>query len=55
MVTRGEVEAITGRVVPLHIDTLCIHGDTPGAVAIAAALRSALEAEGVGVAPLAPR
>lgn len=52
MVTRGEVEAITGKVVPLCIDTLCIHGDTPGAVAIAAALRAALEAEGVAVAPL---
>jgi len=52
MVTRGEVETITGKVVPLHIDTLCIHGDTPGAVAIAAVLRSALEAEGVVVASL---
>ncbi len=52
MVTRGEVEAITGKVVPLHIDTLCIHGDTPGAVAIAAALRAALEAESVVIAPL---
>ncbi len=52
MVTQGEVEAITGKVVPLRIDTLCIHGDTPGAVAIAAALRAALEAAGVVVAPL---
>lgn len=52
MVTQGEVEAVTGKVVPLHIDTLCIHGDTPGAVAIAAALRAALEAEGVVIAPL---
>ncbi len=52
MVTRGEVEAITGKVVPLRIDTLCIHGDKPGAVAIAAALRAALEAEGVVIAPL---
>jgi len=52
MVTWGEVEAITGRIVPLHIDTLCIHGDTPGAVAIAATLRSALEAEGVDIVPL---
>ena len=52
MVTRGEVEAITGKVIPLHVDTLCIHGDTPGAVAIAAALRAALEVEGVVVAPL---
>lgn len=52
MVTRGEVEAITGKIVPLHIDTLCVHGDTPGAVAIAAALRPALETEGVLIAPL---
>jgi UPF0271 protein len=51
MVMREEVEAITGKVVPLHIDTLCIHGDTPGAVAIAASLRSALEVEDVVVAP----
>ena len=52
MVARGEVETITGKVIPLHIDTLCIHGDTPGAVTIAAALRAALEAAGVVVAPL---
>ncbi len=52
MVTRGEVAAITGKVVPLHIDTLCIHGDTPDAVGIAAVLRAALEAAGVVVAPL---
>lgn len=49
MVTHGEVETITGSVIPLNVDTLCIHGDTPGAVGIAAALRAALEAEGVVV------
>jgi UPF0271 protein len=52
MVTRGEVETITGKVIPLHINTLCIHGDTPGAVAIAAMLREALEVAGVVVASL---
>lgn len=52
MVTRGEVEAITGEVIPLHIDTLCVHGDTSGAVQIASALRGALEAAGVTVSPL---
>ncbi|MBN2394476.1 MAG: LamB/YcsF family protein [Anaerolineae bacterium] len=52
MVTQDEVEAVTGKVIPLHIDTLCIHGDTPGAVAIAAMLREALEVAGVVVAPL---
>ncbi len=52
MVTQGEVEAITGKIVPLHVDTLCIHGDTPDAVAIAAALRTALEDKGVVITPL---
>jgi len=34
------------------VDTLCIHGDTPGAAHIAAQLRAALEAAGVQVVPL---
>ena len=33
-------------------DTLCIHGDNPHAVMIAAALRAALDAAGIGVAPV---
>ncbi len=52
MITRGEVETEDGRCLPLKPDTLCIHGDTPGAVSIAARLRRALEDAGVTVAPL---
>lgn len=52
MVTRGEVAAITGAVIPLAVETLCVHGDTPGAVQIAATARAALEASGVIIAPL---
>ena len=37
--------------IALHADTLCIHGDTPGAPALAARIREALEAAGVRVAP----
>jgi UPF0271 protein len=33
-------------------DTLCIHGDTPGAPAITRAVRAALEAAGVTIAPV---
>jgi 5-oxoprolinase (ATP-hydrolysing) subunit A len=33
MVVDGEVVAVDGTVVPLSIDSLCVHGDTPGAVA----------------------
>ncbi len=52
MVTQGAIEAIDGTLLPLEIDTLCVHGDTPDAVGIATALREALVAAGVTVAPL---
>jgi len=52
MVTRGEVETTNRRIIPLRVDTLCIHGDTPGAARIAAQLRAALEAASVQVVPL---
>jgi UPF0271 protein len=47
--TEGTVEAITGEVVTLRAETVCVHGDTPGAVAIAAAVRQGLGAAGVTV------
>lgn len=34
-------------------DSLCVHSDTPGAVALLRAVRAALEAEGVSIAPFA--
>lgn len=53
MVTRGQIETIEGQMLSLHIDTLCVHGDTPGAARIAATLRAALQAAGVEIIPLA--
>jgi UPF0271 protein len=35
-----------------RVETICIHGDTPGAAAIAAAVRDALRAAGIKAAPL---
>jgi len=52
MVTEGKATAITGEEVSVHADTLCLHGDTPGAVQLAAALKSKLEAAGVEIVPL---
>lgn len=52
MITRGEVETIDGQVIALNVHTLCIHGDTPGAVRIAAGLREALEDAGIEIAPM---
>jgi UPF0271 protein len=36
-------------------DTICIHGDTPGAAALAAAVRQALDSAGIATGPLVPR
>jgi UPF0271 protein len=48
----GVVVAGDGTEVQLQADTLCLHGDTPNAVALARAVREALEAAGVLVRAL---
>ena len=53
MARNGTVTATDGTVVPLRADTLCLHGDTPGAAEHARAVRDALEATGVTIAPVA--
>ena len=49
----GQIAAIDGTVIPVAADTLCLHGDTPGAVAHARAVRTALEAAGISLRPFA--
>ena len=43
------VSAVNGRDLPVEADTLCVHGDTPGALEKARAARAALETAGVEV------
>ena len=52
IVRDGAVRAFSGELVPLRADTLCIHGDTPGAAAFAQAVRAGLEACGVQISAL---
>jgi UPF0271 protein len=52
LVTEGTVVAIGGEVIGVHADTLCLHGDTPGAVTLARNLRAAFEKAGVTLAPM---
>jgi 5-oxoprolinase (ATP-hydrolysing) subunit A len=49
----GEIVAVDGTVIKADIDSLCLHGDTPGAVHHAQAVRAALEEAGVTLAPFA--
>jgi len=51
MVQDGAVVSVTGKVIKMRTDTVCIHGDTPGAVDIARGLRQALKDAGIEVAP----
>lgn len=48
-VVDGGVTARGGRFLPLEVDTLCVHGDTPGAPSILRAVRAALVAKGVAI------
>jgi 5-oxoprolinase (ATP-hydrolysing) subunit A len=47
LVREGTVRAIDGKLLPMQVDTLCIHSDTPHAIDIARAVAEALRAEGV--------
>ena len=49
MVCDQQVMAIDGTAVPITVETICIHGDTPGAATIAQRVRAALERAGVRV------
>jgi UPF0271 protein len=42
MLADGAVTAVDGSRLPLAMDSICLHGDTPGAVALARALRAAI-------------
>ena len=52
MVRDHVVEAIDGSVVPVAIDTICVHGDTPGAADLAARIRDAMVDAGIDVKAL---
>ena len=49
MVRDNVAVSITGEEIRLDADSLCIHGDTPGAVEMAKRIRNALEDSGVKV------
>jgi UPF0271 protein len=50
MLKAGAIVAENGKHIPCQIDTICLHGDTPGAVALARGLRDHLTTAGVQIA-----
>ena len=51
MVTQQSIRSITGEDIEIRIDTLCVHGDTPGATEIALSVREAMQVVGVTLTP----
>jgi UPF0271 protein len=47
MATEGRVETVDGGQVAVEVRSLCVHGDTPGAVELAKAVRAALDEAGL--------
>jgi UPF0271 protein len=48
----GRVTAVDGTNIDFVADSICLHGDNPGAVELAAALRHAFEKEGLEIRPM---
>ncbi|MFA1545819.1 LamB/YcsF family protein [Actinomadura chokoriensis] len=53
MAVDGTVVAVDGSEIALKARSICVHGDTPGAVSLARSVRSALSGAGVAVEPFA--
>jgi UPF0271 protein len=43
----GVVTSLSGKEIPVRCDSICLHGDGANAVALARAVRVAIEAEGI--------
>lgn len=52
-VESGTLQSITGQPVRIQADSICVHGDSPGAVEMARRIRARLSAAGVPLAPFA--
>jgi UPF0271 protein len=50
MIEEGYVTSLSGKRVPVSADTLCLHGDQPGAVPFAKEIRKAFSARGIEIA-----
>jgi UPF0271 protein len=51
MITTGKVQTIDGSEVALKPQTICVHGDTPGAIDMIKAIRTSVVQEGIEVRP----
>jgi UPF0271 protein len=50
IINTGRVAAVDGSNIPISVESVCVHGDSPGAVQIAHTVRQRLESEGIELA-----
>ena len=48
----GAMQSINGKRIPVSIDSICVHGDSPTAVAMAKSVRNALIDAGIEIKPM---
>jgi UPF0271 protein len=53
MVQADGVETVAGTLLPMEIGSICVHGDSPGAIQMAAAIRTRLTGAGIAIQPFA--
>jgi UPF0271 protein len=53
IITEGTIETIEGGTVPIHAESICVHGDTPDAATIVRVIRRGLLEAGVALQPFA--
>jgi 5-oxoprolinase (ATP-hydrolysing) subunit A len=54
MLMTGRLRSVDGADLAISARSICVHGDSPGAVAMAVAVRKALAEAGVEIRPFAP-
>ncbi len=54
MVREGAVITVSGKRIPVGIETVCVHGDNPAAVRLAERVRERLEGAGIALRPMTP-
>lgn len=52
MVQEKAIVSVSGKRIPCAVDSICVHGDSPGAVAMARHIRAGLEKAGVAIVTL---
>ncbi|OAT22894.1 lactam utilization protein [Buttiauxella gaviniae ATCC 51604] len=49
LITQGGVTSIEGQFTPIKADSICVHGDSPGAIEMARQIRNLLEEKGIAI------